>query len=707
MALHAGFAAALSTTQEAVQSFIHAAYVNNLIPAIQKGKSGHGADTITFDLVLGEPQITIEDGSGANATAHIELMGSLTFSGPGKPTLSCVVHIAADVSMPVIMKMDKKAGKIQFGLDATQVNVPIGNVLSKRVSGDDPNPLYGVDPNQPSTAWVAILSAVSNNVETFLITPPQLPQFVELGYDVSLKVKNSLHSVNLGIDVAGLTTGNVDNLVDLNRVSTAKGWKKTLYQAVHTSDDEYGAPLYDQQWSATTKRPAGPHNTELAVSLNGVVLADVYLHLGRHAVFAAFEQSKYQGILSRLQALTGKKADTTYEPGSDSLTCIDELDVTLGDGYLQINGVASNYSALAVHASFELKLRFVEASLDGDTQFILSYQSAEGLTAEVFGVHVDQPGWVTAIEVVIGVVGVLLAPFTYGVSFIVMVFLEIVASALVGNLLSGAEQQGGSGVLDAVSGFKGVASFALPGTTTPTLTISPNDIVTTSNALNGWFDLAVADTGASLTIKGTSGDTWPATNIAPIVVVFDPGDALYNPHDPKVRIKWRIYANQVGILIYDSDVEIASSPDPKQVPIDHASNALLQYTKFIVQCRVYRPWDSWTQELFYKELVVKISDRLDRTHPYVHWNHVVHYQGYSAKEGEPDRQALGWQTVERKSHLHYTDPKKRCRFADGFSAGIELSYLDELPFPIGLADQHRNLVCPYCFFGGPDKHVLK
>ena len=56
----------------------------------------------------------------------------------------------------------------------------------------------------------------------------------------------------------------------------------------------------------------------------------VYLHLGRHAVLAAFEQSKYQAILSRLQAMTGKKATKTYEPGADSLTCIDELDVTLG-----------------------------------------------------------------------------------------------------------------------------------------------------------------------------------------------------------------------------------------------------------------------------------------------------------------------------------------------------------------------------------------
>jgi hypothetical protein len=32
-------------------------------------------------------------------------------------------------------------------------------------------------------------------------------------------------------------------------------------------------------------------------------------------------------------------------------------------------------------------------------------------------------------------------------------------------------------------------------------------------------------------------------------------------------------------------------------------------------------------------------------------------------------------------------------------------YLDELPFPIEEINAHRDELCEYCFFGGPDKFI--
>ncbi|WP_166882760.1 hypothetical protein, partial [Massilia mucilaginosa] len=85
----------------------------------------------------------------------------------------------------------------------------------------------------------------------------------------SISVRVSADSLNIGGDVQELYfQGDAAQLVDLNRVSTPKGWKKTLLQSVHTDDDEYGTPLYDTQWTASKLRTAGAHKTDAAVSLH-------------------------------------------------------------------------------------------------------------------------------------------------------------------------------------------------------------------------------------------------------------------------------------------------------------------------------------------------------------------------------------------------------------------------------------------------------
>lgn len=716
MALHAGFAAALSISAKALQAFIHAAYVNNLMQVRLKNSVAHGANTVAFDLVLVEPMLDLIDNPDNLVFADIELVGPLTFSGPGLPTLGCVISVKARISMPVVRLVDDKSKAIQFGLDTEHVVVVSSG--STLISGTDPNPVYGDIVGNSLLTSFAIMGAVTQDPNQFLFTPPLLEPFARRAYVISaLGVLITQGSLNLGVDIAGFGQGDASKLVDMNLAATDKGFKKTLQQAAHTGDDDYGVPFYDTVWSGTTLRQKGPHKTGVAVSINSVILNDLFLHSGRYELFSRFEQSKFEGISGVIKQINSPY-NTVYEPSAVSLTSLNAIDVVLGHDVIEVTGIASSFSAIAVHVDFALKLRIVHTYMEGNTQYLMNYASADGVTAESFDVDISQPAWLTALQGVTGVVGVLLAWPTSGASLVVVMLLETVVSAVVGSVLENAESGLSSGVFDAVSGFKGITGFTLPGTQGPTFALTLDDVVVRPDSMSAWFHFEEQFTQSYIHIQGKNGpayapvvnDTWSARRSEAIDVIMENGGELYNRFDPRVRIQWRVYANDTGNPIAESDVDIASAADPLHVSINHSSAALASYTGFIVRCRIYRPWGGWTQELFNQELRIAKEDRLDRTHPYVRWQHTVFYPGYSEKQNDPKRQALGWVVTDRLSKIHYTDPAKRCRFADAYSPDLgkdQLNYFNTLPFELADIAKHRKQVCPYCFFGGPDKLKLK
>lgn len=99
---------------------------------------------------------------------------------------------------------------------------------------------------------------------------------------------------------------------------------------------------------------------------------------------------------------------------------------------------------------------------------------------------------------------------------------------------------------------------------------------------------------------------------------------------------------------------------------------------------------------------ISISDRLDRSHPYVHWHH--HIPTPEVVDGKQ----IGWRQNSRQSMIHRTDVPGRCRFASLYSSEVEeLDYLDALPFPLDELSANRDDVCDYCFYGGPTKSAPK
>lgn len=733
MALHADFAAAVSISRDFIQEILHAAYVNKLLPARLPSTTPLPTSlfppgtSLTNDLFLSEPQLILEAGNMDAITIAMELMGSLSFQSKTLPPLTCEIHSRTTVAIPLTVMKDVKTKTLQFGLNIAKADFK--TFETKRTKGSDPNPIYKFDLNSDYLKMVAkgaLLEA--DKAHPFTISPPMLGPLMKVGYPEfvaettlisEIPVRVSDTSVNIGIDVAGLTKGDPDALVDLNTISTDKGWSKVYAQQLPVGDDEYGEPMYETKWTGTTLRSPGPHGSSLAVSLNVALVNDIYDKIGRYEVFKQFADDQYKDILDGLKALKDKKA-TSYSPSDFALVVINSLDVALDNKYLKVDGSATKYGDPAsVSADFNLQLRPVLTGVMGVDPWLSSHQDMAGLTGEIRDLNIEEPSLITWIEIIGLVVGLLAAPYTSGISILGAVYLDIVISSMASVLIGNAEHELGRQILDQLSSNQGSFSFTLPNTEGPIFNCRPDDIVVSKEGITGWLDLTDVQYknryGAWLSLVGYPGDVWPTTDRNPIAVEMRiRDDGLYNSTDTQVRIRWEVFGDSTANKLFERNSYITPAPppfaiDPKRVVINHASAALDGYDFFIVNCRVYRPWADWTQEIFQSTIKIRIADRLLRTHPYVKWDHGVFYMGYSAKKTDPKRHQTNWVQEMRQSKIHYTDPAKRCRFADRYSAKRtreSLIYMDNLPFDIADIDKHRKQVCSYCFFGGPKKSGL-
>jgi hypothetical protein len=291
----------------------------------------------------------------------------------------------------------------------------------------------------------------------------------------------------------------------------------------------------------------------------------------------------------------------------------------------------------------------------------------------------------------------------------------VILGSVVSGLLGSAGNKMKLNIAKQLSGNNGRFKFTLPDTDAPEFTLEPDDIVVNYNGIDSWFwILDESSKSAKLKLdKYQNSTSWPVMDRNPIIVSLDMPSGYYHPDDTAVRIRWQVFAENTSHKIIDKDVKIKTillnddiNNNPKKIIIDHAKDEWEVYEKYIVKCRVYRPWGVATQEIWSGEFTVKIEDRLHRHKPYVRWNRLVFYKNYSAKINDPSRQPLGWAQEYREYAIHKTDPDERCRFADRYTHELskdELIYMDFLPFPEAEIKSHLKEICEYCFFGGPDK----
>ncbi len=734
MALHSDFAVALSFSRNAVQRFVHSQYVNGGIKSRFKGSrprsSSPGAPIIGFDLFMNEPEIVLEPNDLNRVAANVELLGGFMFSAPGKATKACSVRVRFRVDVPLIAVKNRRGTLLQVGLDSTKAQIK--KFSSVRVGGDDPMPVYGIDPNGTDLQPAIALALIGGDPKQFLFTPPSLQKLLGIGDGIGdLGVKVTQDSLNIGIDVLTKTTGNADALVDLNRIHTGKGWLKEYREAIRIGDEEYGSPIYDVGWARSVLRPFGPHGTDVAVVVNESIVWDIYRQLGRAEVFRGFADAKAKQVRAALDAWTRKISDAseiakairedtleefmTFHEPAVARTELNALDFAMRDDRLIVDGQAT-YEA--VTTNFRLKLRIVKTTAEGTTSFLERFSSLEGFTGEVTEVDIDKPLVVDVVELLGLAVGVLFAPFTGGASLVTAFLLDVLLDLVVSNVLQNAETKFGAGVLKAFSRDQGTLRFRLPGTSGPELVFRVDDIVVKREGLAAWMRFGTETGRARIFLKeypeARKEVLWSVHNRALIEVKFDDASELYHPADPRVRVRWTLFgedkSRRIGEVDHVLNGPLSQIVDRKQFSIDHASDELDAFDAFIVVCRVYRSTGQEAEELFTEELTIRIEDRLERKHRYVRWRHGVYYMGFSAKKKDPKRRPTDWVAANRKSKIHYTDPDKRCRFADHYSAGLHkdrLDYFDDLPFALRDIAANRSAVCPYCFFGGPDKQMLK
>ncbi len=183
--------------------------------------------------------------------------------------------------------------------------------------------------------------------------------------------------------------------------------------------------------------------------------------------------------------------------------------------------------------------------------------------------------------------------------------------------------------------------------------------------------------------------------------------------NPELRIRWVIRRSDTGETVYSRD---GRAQEVLALPLSTEIERiwLFSSSSFTVEVRVYRMLGATTEELFKDKKMLEVRDELDRSHPFVRWQHEVCVPIVEAKENGM-RKHLYWKIETRNSAIHRTDLPGRCSMASRYSAGAprakkplppaRLEYLDSLPFSRDMLVERRDEVCDYCFFGGPTHKV--
>lgn len=175
-----------------------------------------------------------------------------------------------------------------------------------------------------------------------------------------------------------------------------------------------------------------------------------------------------------------------------------------------------------------------------------------------------------------------------------------------------------------------------------------------------------------------------------------------NPADPSLMLRWRVWRGDTFAVV--RDVEHGPGVDlwqPLKLRWSSFGTGHSGLDTFKIEARVFRNLDGEEDVVEVLTDTVKISDRLDRSHPYVRWTHPVWVRWVEKSNGVPVD--AWWELIARNSQLHRTDVPGRCRFAASYARTAQLLYQDELGFDWDQLPLHRSEVCEYCFFGGPDK----
>jgi hypothetical protein len=385
------------------------------------------------------------------------------------------------------------------------------------------------------------------------------------------------------------------------------------------------------------------------------------------------------------------------EAVADADATLSNLNFTLIEGAFHIRGHADKGNEGSVDFSLDAVPRLIRPGTHDEwdeeygEHFEIDTPAREELWFESANVQVDinRPWW----SYLLSVLGVLL---TFGIGTMII---EAIVDMIRNNITSGITQGGGNTVAERVQ------EFTFAGTTEPTFRLKIETYechvegIFAGMTLRPQIPAPRVDGPASISIEEVIGTTLRYT-------VKLPFDA--HPDDPMLSVRWTVRRMDTNQIIRNVDGQARSG-----LTLDLSGEpALLTAPEIRIACRVYSTLGPVTTDLFNATVALRVTDVLDRSHPFVRWQHQV-YTPVVRVEADGSHTQLGFEQVDRASNIHRTSVPGRCRMVSRYSSKVSrtddgsgaahLEYLDALPFPQDELVARRAAVCDYCFFGGPDK----
>lgn len=321
-----------------------------------------------------------------------------------------------------------------------------------------------------------------------------------------------------------------------------------------------------------------------------------------------------------------------------------------------------------------------------------SWPGSDDLWVDVWDVQLDEEvPWYIWLGIVAG--SFILAPAAPVIGLAVSSIIESIRNNIIYKIEHHAESAVGESATQRIT---------LPGTDGPDVDFVLRGIEAGFSGLQTWVEFNP---------RGMAGIEGPfsmdVADIAYIPPVYRLRDAtlLWHPQDPLVRVTWQVRRLDTNEVVLQRTSQL-TDPNSRLLGFFLGVEPLNEVDEFSIQCRVVRTLGGPAQQLLNFTMKLRIRDVLDRSRPYVRWSHGVWVPQVKVHPGGV-HEKKGWDQVTRHSAIHRTAVPGRCRFAARFAVRTsDLVYLDELPFGPEDIGAHRDELCDYCFYGGPDKEEL-
>jgi hypothetical protein len=706
MARHAEFSAAASLNEDTVNKVIATYFQQAQGPFFfpMPQTVGVGANNVTFAGVvqLDPPTVELHANPGNLITAHFTFRTTVRAQPAGAAMQTWTLQF--NVTGNTVLVPQIQNNQVVVTLSAAQTAL---SLIEVRVLAGPPLPAIALSALQ-SAEFASFLTRILQALVPFIASPPLLTtrftrtqpgEFKDSGYSVfdwftiditanRIFARPLEKAISVGIDFAGFSQGDPNQLVDL---TTVRGSGSLYYRVVYQTTDLAAPPILQRQ--------VEPSGSDLAIAFNMNVLRQIVATQVSPRIAGTPIRKNVRLFTTSLGYAEFNKPLRGREDG---------LDLHFTAAFVK--------GALSVIANGDVYIQAYLQTWDGPSNFI----RADSWRIYIAYVDLDLPAWA---EILIGIlefvfqvlslVALMVTMFNLAINQMVADFVQSVLDAA-GQADSGNIAVTAQGTLQGEANkteITGSWSTPLPNTTFPRWDGILQNLSFTNESLDAgiktwinWNDAAPKPPAVILPAS------WPASDRRSIQVSLKLRNDLAKLAGNNLLLAWQVTRNDTGTTVATAtiryDVGLNNGP-----VIAHHSRELYTVNSFTVRCTATITLGSQVGEIWSGQETLTIDDILDRSHSFVEWGpHTVYFEAPDFSLEHPDY----WSHI-RRSRIHRTAVAARCRMvklkaasvaADSLERerhGPPLKYRDSLGFSWERLSFHRKVLCEYCFFGGPDK----